>query len=88
MPLHEILSELSAIPDSTEKLKFLLALAADLPEFPENEKIPKNKIQGCASNAYLVSEMRDGKIFPARLKHKLHADLFKKIYRLLRTKGF
>ncbi|MBI5413922.1 SufE family protein [Candidatus Peregrinibacteria bacterium] len=61
--LQNILDELSAMPDSTEKLKFLLSLADDLPEFPENEKTSKNKIHGCASNAYLVAEYRNGKMY-------------------------
>ncbi len=60
--LQEIIEELQEIEESNEKLKFILSLADELPEFSEKEKTPENKISGCASNAYIVSEYKDGKI--------------------------
>ena len=61
--LSDIIKELDNLKESNEKLKFLLALATDLPDFPEEEKIEENKISGCASNAYIVAECKDKKMY-------------------------
>lgn len=60
--LEDIIAELKEIEESTDKLKFLLALAADLPEMPAVGKNEQTKIHGCASNAYLVAELENGKM--------------------------
>lgn len=59
----DILEELRELEESEEKLRFLLSLANDLPSFLEEEKRAEYKISGCASNAYLKAEYRDGKMY-------------------------
>ena len=51
---------------SSNKLRYeqLLWYAKKLPEFPESEKLPENKVQGCVSQVYIVSSLdEEGKIW-------------------------
>lgn len=49
---------------SSNKLRYeqLLWYAKKLPEFPESEKSPKNKVQGCVSQVYIISSFDEGKV--------------------------
>lgn len=50
---------------SSNKLRYeqLLWYAKKLPEFPESEKLPGNKVQGCVSQVYIISSLdEEGKI--------------------------
>lgn len=51
--ITELLETFSEISDIKEKFEFLIELAEDLENFPESQKIPENKIIGCASDAWI-----------------------------------
>ena len=51
-----LLQDFSEISDIKEKFEFLLEISEDLEFFPENQKIQENKIQGCASDAWILVE--------------------------------
>lgn len=46
-----------------QRYQLLIMLAKRLPEFPESEKVPENKVPGCISQVYVTADMRDGKIW-------------------------
>lgn len=49
---------------SSNKLRYeqLLWYAKKLPDFPESEKIPDNKVYGCQSQVYITAKLDDGKV--------------------------
>lgn len=51
--ITELLETFAEISDIKEKFEFLIELAEDLENFPESQKIPENKIIGCASDAWI-----------------------------------
>jgi cysteine desulfuration protein SufE len=59
----DLFTEFSSLSDPKEKFAFLLELSEELPLFPEEEKTEKNKISGCASNAWISTREQDGKLF-------------------------
>ena len=50
---------------SSNKLRYeqLLWYAKKLPDLPEAEKIPENKVYGCQSQVYIAANLDDGKVF-------------------------
>ncbi|RAQ38798.1 cysteine desulfuration protein SufE, partial [Arthrospira sp. O9.13F] len=44
---------------SSNKLRYeqLLTLAQKLPEFPEEQKLPENKVPGCVSQVYVTASL-------------------------------
>jgi cysteine desulfuration protein SufE len=59
----EIVEEFSGLVDSTEKYKYLIALAKDHRPINQELKTEKNAIKGCQSNVWLVSDiLEDGKM--------------------------
>lgn len=46
---------------SSNKLRYeqLLTLAQKLPEFPEDKKVPENKVPGCVSQVYIIASLGD-----------------------------
>ncbi|NEP82403.1 MAG: SufE family protein [Okeania sp. SIO3C4] len=50
---------------SSNKLRYeqLLWYAKKLPDFPEAEKIPENKVYGCQSQVYITANLDDGKVW-------------------------
>ncbi|MFB2978576.1 SufE family protein [Microseira sp. BLCC-F43] len=48
--------------DPKQRYEQLIWLAKKLPEFPESEKVPENKVSGCVSQVYITSGLNDGKV--------------------------
>jgi cysteine desulfuration protein SufE len=46
-----------------EKYERLIEIALESQKMDAKDKIDTNKIQGCSSRAWLVSELRDGKLY-------------------------
>lgn len=60
---NEITDEFSFFPDWTDKYEYLIELGHKLTGFPKDEMVDDNKIKGCQSSVWLVTELKDGKIF-------------------------
>lgn len=60
---QKILSELSAITDTDERYRYIIQKGRSLPEIPPEHLEDKYLIQGCISRAWLIPELRDGKVF-------------------------
>lgn len=58
-----ILKEFAIYDDWMDKYGYLIELGNSLPEIPESEKNEAHLIQGCQSRVWLLSELRDGKIW-------------------------
>jgi len=54
--ITDLLQDFSKISDIKEKFEFLLEISEDLDAFPESQKTQENKIQGCASDAWVLIE--------------------------------
>ncbi|HRQ89573.1 MAG TPA: SufE family protein [Bacteroidia bacterium] len=57
---YETLAEhFSLLPDSDERLRFLIQLGRNLPPLDEAERTEENLVRGCVSSVWLICE-RDG----------------------------
>lgn len=60
---EEIISEFSVFEDWMEKYSYLIELGNALPPVADEFKKSENLIQGCQSNVWLHTELRNGHIF-------------------------
>ena len=54
---QDIAENLSFLDDWEDRLTYLIELGQALPEMPESEKTADNKVKGCVSNVWLVSNV-------------------------------
>ena len=54
MTPEELLENFSYLTDWEDKYRYLIELGEGMPEFPEAEKIDKNKVFGCQSQVWLI----------------------------------
>lgn len=54
-PFQEIADNLTFLDDWEDRLNYLIELGQALPPMPDAEKTDDNKVRGCASNVWLVS---------------------------------
>jgi cysteine desulfuration protein SufE len=59
----QLLADLSGIKDSESKYKFIIDKGRSLPPLADDQKQDKYLIEGCISRAWLVPELRGGKIY-------------------------
>ena len=57
MTLTEILEDFAFLEDWEDRYRYILDLARQLPPLTEAERSPANKVRGCASQVWLVSEI-------------------------------
>lgn len=58
----EIIEEFSFFPDWHDRYEYIIELGKKLKEFPEDKRVNENKVKGCQSSVWLVSDLEDGKI--------------------------
>ena len=63
---EELIEEFAEFEDWQDRYRYLLEMADDLPDFPEEEKTDQNLVQGCQSRVWMTADVDDS---PA---HKLH----------------
>src|SRR5215218_1976562 len=59
----EIVEEFSLFDSWDDKYEYLIDLGKKLPELDETHKKDANKVKGCQSTVWLVSEFDDGRVF-------------------------
>lgn len=59
---QELISEFSLFDDWMGRYEYIIDLGKPLEDFPEQWKNDTYKIQGCQSQVWIHSEMRDGKL--------------------------
>ncbi len=60
---QEIIEEFAIYEDWMDKYGYLIELGNNLQELPAVEKTDEHLIKGCQSRVWLVSELKDGKIY-------------------------
>jgi len=60
---EEIVEEFSLFESWDEKYEYLIDLGKKLKPLEEEHKNEQNKIKGCQSTVWMVSELKDGKVF-------------------------
>jgi len=54
-PLARILDDFAFLDDWEDRYRYVIELGKVLPELPEEKRTAENKVQGCASQVWLVS---------------------------------
>lgn len=60
MNISEIVENFEFLEDWDDRYKYLIELGSMLPPMAQSEQIPQNKVQGCVSQVWLVSQIGDG----------------------------
>jgi len=60
---EELITKFKQFNDWEEKYAEIIKMGKTLPEFPEERRIEKNKIEGCQSQVWMHAEYKDGKIY-------------------------
>lgn len=54
--LDDILETFEFLDDWEDRYKYVIDLGRELPEFPETDRTDNNKVRGCVSQVWLVTE--------------------------------
>lgn len=60
MPIQQIMDDFEVLDSWDDRYRYVIELGRALPPLPAEEHIDPNKVQGCASQVWLVSETRPG----------------------------
>jgi cysteine desulfuration protein SufE len=60
MPIQQIMDDFEVLDSWDDRYRYVIELGRALPPLPPAEHIDQNKVQGCASQVWLVSETRPG----------------------------
>ncbi|MCX7596320.1 MAG: SufE family protein [Fischerella sp.] len=60
--LAKIVQRFKRATDPKRRYEQLIWYGQRLPEFPEAEKIPENKVPGCVSQVYITASLKDNKV--------------------------
>lgn len=55
----EIIDEFEGLTDWMDRYAYIIDLGNTLPEFPEQEKTPRNLIEGCQSRVWITAHKND-----------------------------
>ena len=58
--IETIIDDFAFLDDWEDKYRYVIELGRSLPDLPEAEKIPANKVHGCVSQVWLVSDFENG----------------------------
>ncbi|RWX76045.1 cysteine desulfuration protein SufE [Neorhizobium lilium] len=57
--LEQILDDFAFLDEWEDRYRYVIELGKQLPDLPDSEKTAENKVQGCASQVWLVSHTAD-----------------------------
>jgi cysteine desulfuration protein SufE len=57
MTIDTIIESFGYLDDWEERYRYLIELGRDLPPFPDEERTSANKVEGCASQVWLLSRV-------------------------------
>ncbi|MEO1592820.1 MAG: SufE family protein [Cyanobacteria bacterium J06632_22] len=60
--LDKIVKRFERIQDPKRRYEQLLWYAKKLETFPDADKTPENKVQGCVSQVYITADLKDGAV--------------------------
>lgn len=61
MSIQRIMDDFEVLDSWDDRYRYVIELGRALPQLPEADHNEKNKVQGCASQVWLTSEVRPGK---------------------------
>jgi cysteine desulfuration protein SufE len=61
MSIEQILDDFEVLDSWDDRYRYVIELGRALPPFPDAERTDKNKVQGCASQVWMVSATRPAK---------------------------
>ena len=61
--LVELIDDFQSIDDKMERLEYVFDLASEVNELPVTQWNEKTRIHGCQSEAHVLLEIKDGKVF-------------------------
>jgi cysteine desulfuration protein SufE len=61
MNIEQIIDDFGVLDSWDDRYRYVIELGRDLPEFPEDARVERNKVQGCASQVWFVSETQAAK---------------------------
>ncbi len=59
---EEIVSDFELLQDWTDRYQYIIDLGRQAPPFPEAWKIEQNRLKGCQSQVWIVTELHDGRM--------------------------
>jgi cysteine desulfuration protein SufE len=62
--LDQILDNFAYLDDWEDRYRYVIELGKALPDLPEDKKTAQNKVQGCASQVWVVSHAADNSADP------------------------
>ncbi len=61
MSIEQIIDDFGILDSWDDRYRYVIELGRALPEFPETARTDRNKVQGCASQVWFVSETQPAK---------------------------
>lgn len=58
--LQQIIDDFAFLDEWEDRYRYVIELGKALPDLPEDKRTSTNKVQGCASQVWLVSHIGDG----------------------------
>jgi cysteine desulfuration protein SufE len=59
-PIDQILEDFSYLEEWEDRYRYVIELGKALPDLPDSDKTADNKVRGCASQVWLVTETGSG----------------------------
>lgn len=59
--IDDIISDFAFLDDWEDRYRYVIELGKALPDLPEEDRTADNKVRGCASQVWLVSEPGEGR---------------------------
>jgi cysteine desulfuration protein SufE len=56
-PIENLVKDFGFLDDWEDRYRFVIELGRTLPDLPEHERVDANKVRGCASQVWMVSEV-------------------------------
>ena len=69
--LERLVETFEVLDDWTERYRYIIDLAKNLPPLPEEARVEANKVQGCMSQVWLVARADDADDADAKVLHFL-----------------
>ncbi len=57
MQIDQIISDFEFIDEWEDRYRYIIDLGNQLPDYPEENKTPQTKVQGCVSQVWLTSQL-------------------------------
>ncbi|QIT57263.1 SufE family protein [Aquisalimonas sp. 2447] len=74
MELQDLVDTFEFLDDWEDRYRLLIDMGRELPEFPDDARTEHNRVDGCTSNVWLITEVEDDN--PPRLHFRADSDAF------------